>query len=822
MKVVHLIRKPLSEGSVVRNVLKHGTGALNIEASRIPTEDDLWGGAYAKNPPDRWDGTENWRFKRGDKGTHGEFVQPTGRFPANAVLEHRPGCREGTCVEGCPIRVLDVEVGILTSGQPAGMRGNAKQIVAYNNSTGAMPVTGFGDSGGPSRFFIHISQEEGMDNTMPQELRDYLRGMISPDHLPNCVFIYADHPGEVDWAAYADESVHAVVLQSPPDGDPGPWMDEIWRVMKPGAHIMLAAPDAEPTGHTGAIRLEDRGFEIRDAILRVQEPGRFHYVPKPSRKERHFGTESLASKRDPVLLVFKDGLDEDELAAISEALEQVGVDPEIIDNLDENGIKPSLVPAGIRDFFTAREVDARYGNVHPCLHPDALVLTAGGYKPISHVVETDLVYAADGKFHEVEHVSRHRYTSPNLFCLSVAGTNLTTLASDNHPFLIWRPRRTKKGNVMGGSVEWVESKDIVKGDYTLTPVLAEPNLTPDTPTPPRATDTEFWFLFGLYLAEGVLQRAGHGNNVYPSYTLHEDEVDLHNRIAAYTSANTSIYEKPGRAVQVIAFDADLGEMFGNLGGTGAATKTMHTCVWSLSRVCREALLRGYLAGDGGRVRTHLQAKTVSPTLAGQMQLLAASVGYMSNLHRYEAEEGYIGDRKFKTTCPTYQLRLYDRNMRLADDTAARAPSRPTTVEHEGVTYYLRYVQSNTEVPYDGDVVNLSVKGCPTFQTAVGMSHNTVKPRDLMAKLLHDVPKDQGPVLDPFMGSGSAALSCMMTGHDYIGIEREEEYVEIADARVRYWDRAENAWIGADIKSEAPSANRVDEREELDFGDLLDL
>jgi len=31
------------------------------------------------------------------------------------------------------------------------------------------------------------------------------------------------------------------------------------------------------------------------------------------------------------------------------------------------------------------------------------------------------------------------------------------------------------------------------------------------------------------------------------------------------------------------------------------------------------------------------------------------------------------------------------------------------------------------------------------------------------------------------------LACLMSGVDYIGIEREPEYLEIADARVRYWE-----------------------------------
>ncbi|WP_309485162.1 DNA methyltransferase [Thermoactinomyces daqus] len=41
----------------------------------------------------------------------------------------------------------------------------------------------------------------------------------------------------------------------------------------------------------------------------------------------------------------------------------------------------------------------------------------------------------------------------------------------------------------------------------------------------------------------------------------------------------------------------------------------------------------------------------------------------------------------------------------------------------------------------------------------------------------------GIVLDPFAGSGSTIVAAKREGFDYLGIEREAEYVEIARARV---------------------------------------
>jgi site-specific DNA-methyltransferase (adenine-specific) len=62
-------------------------------------------------------------------------------------------------------------------------------------------------------------------------------------------------------------------------------------------------------------------------------------------------------------------------------------------------------------------------------------------------------------------------------------------------------------------------------------------------------------------------------------------------------------------------------------------------------------------------------------------------------------------------------------------------------------------------------------------------HPTVKPTDLMRYLCRLVTPPGGTVLDPFMGSGSTGKAAMLEGFDFIGIERDAEYVKIAEARI---------------------------------------
>lgn len=62
-------------------------------------------------------------------------------------------------------------------------------------------------------------------------------------------------------------------------------------------------------------------------------------------------------------------------------------------------------------------------------------------------------------------------------------------------------------------------------------------------------------------------------------------------------------------------------------------------------------------------------------------------------------------------------------------------------------------------------------------------HPTVKPTALMRYLCRLVTPAGGVVLDPFMGSGSTGRGAVLEGFDFIGIEREAEYIDIAQARI---------------------------------------
>jgi site-specific DNA-methyltransferase (adenine-specific) len=64
------------------------------------------------------------------------------------------------------------------------------------------------------------------------------------------------------------------------------------------------------------------------------------------------------------------------------------------------------------------------------------------------------------------------------------------------------------------------------------------------------------------------------------------------------------------------------------------------------------------------------------------------------------------------------------------------------------------------------------------------NHPTVKPVELMKYLCRMVTPKGGTVLDIFMGSGSTGMAAKDEGFDFIGIEKDKEYFQIAEQRIK--------------------------------------
>ena len=133
-----MARKPL-EGTVVENVLEHGTGAINVDAARIE-------GPVGGN----WSGSVGTGAGLGVPDGHGVFGKgmggvvapphPKGRWPANVILDEEAGA------------MLDAQTGVLSPGHSPSARGPGG--IACNGHGGQSGLReSHAEVGGTSRFF---------------------------------------------------------------------------------------------------------------------------------------------------------------------------------------------------------------------------------------------------------------------------------------------------------------------------------------------------------------------------------------------------------------------------------------------------------------------------------------------------------------------------------------------------------------------------------------------------------------------------------------------------------------------------------------------
>lgn len=62
-------------------------------------------------------------------------------------------------------------------------------------------------------------------------------------------------------------------------------------------------------------------------------------------------------------------------------------------------------------------------------------------------------------------------------------------------------------------------------------------------------------------------------------------------------------------------------------------------------------------------------------------------------------------------------------------------------------------------------------------------HPTQKPVELLIKLIIDYTTEFQTILDPFMGSGTTGVACVQTGRNFIGMEIDPKYFDIAQRRI---------------------------------------
>lgn len=275
-----LARKPLSESSIAANVLRWGTGALNIDATRILSSREKIGPGSWSDPAKRRGvvggdlgitRTPKDQFQAAQRQSV-ERANNLGRWPSNFILQHDGRCvRVGSqqvkgrtinrwddgskpfgggaghpytshvmgtdrvliyaCVPGCPIRMLDTQSGDRSSPRAGGNLNNPKhgqQHIKTSYGWGyERESVDYRDTGGASRFFYcsKASRRErnlGLDDLPLQKSADDGYGTIQRPKIDRVA------PRE-NWIPHKTQNTHPTVkplalmrylcrLVTPPNG----------------------------------------------------------------------------------------------------------------------------------------------------------------------------------------------------------------------------------------------------------------------------------------------------------------------------------------------------------------------------------------------------------------------------------------------------------------------------------------------------------------------------------------------------------------------------------------------------------------------------
>lgn len=82
-----------------------------------------------------------------------------------------------------------------------------------------------------------------------------------------------------------------------------------------------------------------------------------------------------------------------------------------------------------------------------------------------------------------------------------------------------------------------------------------------------------------------------------------------------------------------------------------------------------------------------------------------------------------------------------------------------------------------------NINNLGSKTIISIPNVRNKTHPTEKPVDLMKMLIKNSSNENDIVLDLFMGSGSTGVACVNTNRNFIGIELDKDYFDIAKQRI---------------------------------------
>ena len=551
---------------------------------------------------------------------------------------------------------------------------------------------------------------------------------------------------------------------------------ELHRVLKPGRlmsiHCMNLPAMLSRHGHIGVIDFrgdciraaQKAGFifhsEIciwKDPVLQMQRTKALGLLHKQVCKDSAMSRQGIP---DYVVTMRKPGKNPDPVAGpftyfAGEEFESTG-NPSI--DIWQRYASPVWMDIRQSRTLNVQEARSEKDERHVCLKEGSLVLTKTGYKPIEEIIIGDLVLTHKGRWMPV--IAKECTGVNEVVEIKAQGVHNLTVTPTHK---VWARNGQgvckPKHRAMITDPDWTEAKDLEDCYVNLK--------TPPT-TDPENTNKLHWWIVGRWLADGHFGARG---CVYISVGRHKQEAfesiagDMVGEASTRTTALQYRVRDPEGSIRNILEDC----------GHGAAGKRIPAIAYTLPTEYAEALLDGYLSGDGhyNEERNKWYCSSVSKELLMGINFLVQRVhGKVASLHPGRVAGTCQIEGRACNTKQEWVLSWGDRQFSysfFADDGAWK---KVKSVKPAGTatTWNIR-VEEDASYTAEGCIV----KNCPLQL-------------DVIERCMQLWSNPGDVVLSPFMGIGSEGVVSLQMGRKFVGFELKPEYFQVSVKNLRNEER----------------------------------
>ena len=379
--------------------------------------------------------------------------------------------------------------------------------------------------------------------------------------------------------------------------------------------------------------------------------------------------------------------------------------------------------------------------MHVCLAKGSLILTRAGYKPIEAIEIGDMVLTHKGNW---KPVIEKRCTGINPVIQTKAQGVANLITTPDHK--LWARKTDKvraKDYMQKTEPAWIEAQNCKGGYVNLKlPAVEENNLT-----------LQEWWIVGRYLADGHKGTRGDYFISVGKGKVEEFEV----KAAGYFGTNR---DGTARQYRLKNLPEHLKKML-EACGRGASNKQVPLAGICANQAEAQALLDGYLSGDGNKTGNAISATSVSRALLLGMAMVAQRAhGVIASIFKGKPAGKTVIEGRIVNTLQDWVMSWRESTHHhegiILDDGAWKKVKEPIECD-EAETWSIQ-VADDASYTAEGCIV----KNCPLQL-------------DIVERLINRYSNPGDVVLDPFGGLMTVPLVAVQKERFGIGIELSADY-----------------------------------------------